>query len=222
MTTSRHRAGVCRICGDPRRTYMEALLLQGRSYLSLSEEFGINRSAIGRHSREHMPVSAVKVNRPGRKPAGSALPEPPGLPDASGSDRLAVLVVQVEQQLRAASATGSPQQVVAVARELRALLRDQRAAESAEGGSAGGAVLDLHTSPEWIATRDAIHTALTPFPDARVAVAAALAKLGAGEPPETGVSGPQGTGGTSVYPGTPPEAPARDLAPAAASEEAAP
>ena len=91
--------------------------------------------------------------------------------------RLEALIERIEKVLADAESGRRHTVVLAAARELRTAL-ETVARISGELDQRPTTVVNLATSAEWIELQTVILTALAPYPDARMAVAAALAPLG--------------------------------------------
>ena len=143
-------ARACSVCSRPDAGAINALLADGRSARSVALELGLSEDAVQRHAQRH-------TGRGG--PA--TRPHPAAPATVATGDPLDELV----DALRTQALAGNP-----------ALVHQYRLALSAQADvrHAAPPVRDLATEPEWIAVRTAILRALEPFPDARLAVAAAV------------------------------------------------
>jgi DNA-binding PucR family transcriptional regulator len=159
---------ICTVCDHPDRSHIEERLVGGESYASIADRTGLGRMALARHKRDHSPLWLAKMTRP---------------VDASTStgtvqQRLEALIERIEKVLADAESGRRHTVVLAAARELRAAL-ETVARISGELDQRPTTVVNLATSAEWIELQTVILTALAPYPDARTAVAGALAPLGA-------------------------------------------
>jgi hypothetical protein len=150
---------VCSVCSRPNAGLINQFLLEGRSARSLAAEFELSADAVERHRNRHLPAGALGGFVSSRRAR-------------STGDPLAELI----SSLRARALSGSD----AAAREYRLALAAQSDAKHAAPPSR-----DLETEPEWIRVRSTLLEALWPFPEARVAAAAALLSMGLeGDPDE--------------------------------------
>lgn len=159
----------CSICSHEDRQAIDEALVSGTGYRNLAERFSVSLAALSRHRNEHVSAAlqAVVVERE-REAAGSLL------------DRVESLIGRTEALLSSAEATGKVAQALGAVRELRALLELLGKASGELKPDGLVQVLNVQTSPEWLAIRQAVLLALAPHPEARVAVAGALAELEAG------------------------------------------
>jgi hypothetical protein len=135
----------CSVCARSDAGAIDELLRSGRSARAVALEVDLGEDAVLRHRTRHL----------GRRS------EPPPS-DPSGLDPLDELV----DALRRRALDGD----AVVAREYRLAL----AAQSAQAHATAPPV-ELATTREWLDLRSRLLEALEPFPDARIAVAEALA-----------------------------------------------
>jgi hypothetical protein len=139
----------CTICISPSAGAINELLRSGRPAQVVADEFGVGHRSMQRHAKAHL----------GRLVALT----PIATNDVLVGDPLEELVVA----LRGRALAGDP----VVAREYRLALAAQTVAMHATAPRR-----DLASEPEWIAVRTNMLKALQPYPEARRAVADALAK----------------------------------------------
>lgn len=144
----------CTVCRLPSAGSVDELLRSGRSVRSVAVELGISRDALGRHARAHLGRRTALVN--GSAPVNGLPPVAHPLDELVGA-------------LRQRALTGDP----AVSREYRLAIMAQADAEHAQAPT-----IDLASQPEWIALRARLLEALEPFPEARLAVVAAIGDTG--------------------------------------------
>ena len=167
----------CTICRHPRRTDIEAALLAGRSTYSIGAEFQVSRSAVQRHKAEG------HLSRTLKKATNSAI-----IPDAKRDEILALvqtdemvkwlksLLAKSVRILNTAEESGDLKTALAGIHEARAniVALQQVATGMAQVGTLNQQV-NVGLSPdEYQKTVSRIIRALEPFPDARIAVLAAL------------------------------------------------
>jgi hypothetical protein len=97
---------------------------------------------------------------------------------ARAQDRLEDLYGRARAVLESAEAEGRHPIALQAVRELRGIV-ELLARLTGELDSRPDVVVNITTTSEWIAVQTVILTALDPYPDARLAVAEALAPLGA-------------------------------------------
>jgi hypothetical protein len=150
----------CTVCRHPQVDEINEAAARGVPSRTISDRFGPKRSAIMRHAAAHLPVGVIEKAR-------------------------AVELVRAEDLLgQLAELQASALAVLAKAESIG----DLRAATGAIGQARGNLELiakligelreaptvSLIIAPEWLDMRGAILLALGPFPEARLAVAAAL------------------------------------------------
>lgn len=156
----------CSVCTHDDRQAIDEALVSGTPYRNLAEQFSVSLAALSRHRSDHVSAAlqAVVVERE-RDAAASLL------------DRVESLIERTERILSASEETGKVAQALGAVRELRALLELLGKASGELKPDGLVQVLNVQTSPEWLAIRQAILGALQSHPEARMAVAGALAEL---------------------------------------------
>ena len=151
----------CTVCDHPQREAIDKALVEGQSSnLALSALHGVSESALRRHKKRHVPASlALAQDAHEVAQADNLLDQLEGLRrEAHAIKDLAL----GDSEYRTAL-TGIRELVRIV--ELMAKVRGELAQEGA---------ISIILAPEWVALRTVILTALTPFPEARLAVARAV------------------------------------------------
>jgi hypothetical protein len=159
---------VCTICASARRDSMEAELLTGQPMRQIALRYGVGESAIARHRDAHLSPAIAKVEAE----RGSKL-----------LNRVEHLITRTEAILTTAEESGKVSVALSAVREMRELLRLLGNA-SGELDERPSVTVNLLASPEWLTVRARIVAALAPFPDAREAVALALAGADGARPTE--------------------------------------
>jgi hypothetical protein len=136
---------------------VDALLGEGRSARSVALGLGLSEDAVQRHARRHL---ATRRSAPQK---AAKLPKPP----ETGGAALDELV----RALRAQALAGNP----AIVHQYRLALQAQSDVRHAAPPSR-----DLASELEWIALRTVMLAALEDHPEARLAIATALAAAGMG------------------------------------------
>ena len=171
----------CTVCQHPQRYEVEKGLVEGRSYRELAGQFGLSRSALGRHHQAHLPGhlrQALQADEARRVEKLS------GHRDSRQAEetRQALDVVQQLKIINSACL-----EVLKNAREakrdgtlLQAVDRIHRQIELQArllGDLETGPQVNILLAPEWAEVRQIIFVALAPHPEARTAVAEALKAL---------------------------------------------
>lgn len=162
-------ARVCTVCGHPNRDTIDDGLVTGVSYRELQRRFDVTPSALSRHRLRHLSpaLTALKIDYA-------------NLDRETLLDRIEVLFTRTEALLGAAMKSGSMAQALGAMRELRQLL-ELLGRATGELDTRPVTVVNLQTSPEWLAVRAALFAALQPYPAAREAVSGRLLQLEAGD-----------------------------------------
>lgn len=152
----------CTVCESPHRAKVDEGLVGGRSALSMSKVYALGERAIGRHKLAHLSpaLTAVVVKREERR-AESLV------------DRLESLIAKIEQLVESSHRDGAAGQMLAAARELCGCI-ELYAKLTSEITERPSTVVNLLAAPEVTELVARLLRALAPFPDARVAAAAAL------------------------------------------------
>lgn len=159
----------CTICIHDDRDAIDESLVSGKPFRPIAERFSVSVAALSRHRSDHVSAAlkAVVVER-ARDQAETLM------------DRVEGLIVRTERLLEASESSGKVAQALGAVRELRALLELLGKASGELKPDGLVQVLNVQTAPEWLAIRQVILAALSPHPEARVAVAGALAQLEVG------------------------------------------
>jgi hypothetical protein len=157
----------CTVCSHPERRAIDKVLALGQmAKRTIAQRYGLGYYAVLRHEDEHLPARLAKAQE--------------------GMDVRAAL--DVVQQLKAINAASL--EVLAQARAqgkgglvLFAVDRIQKQIELQAkllGELDERPTINVLLAPEWLLVRSTLLEALSPFPDARVAVASRLQALEAG------------------------------------------
>lgn len=153
----------CTVCGHPSREAIDRALVGGAAIAALSREWLLSEDALARHRDAHLPKLLRAAHAEAE--AGRALDVVAQL-RAINQDSLAIL--------RAARAQGEHELAL---RAIDRLLRQVELQAKLLGDLDERPQINVVASPEWLAVRAALLEALAPYPEARVAVAARLARL---------------------------------------------
>lgn len=153
----------CAICSHEDREEIDRRIVGGASIVSIADTFGMSRPSVTRHRDNHLSEAIRGV-----------------VMDERTDDLLEEirrLKGRVERILDHAEERGQIAPALGAVRELRSLLELLGKVTGEIDNSTTVQVVNLQTSPEWLETRQTILGALEAHPDARVAVAEALAEL---------------------------------------------
>ena len=151
----------CSVCGHGQREAIDAALVAGEPYRNIAERFGPSIAALSRHNAAHIPASVAAAKGAAEAAQGGTL-----------LDRLEALTQDARRIGRKAEAAESYPAAIAAIREqariLEILLRV--AGELREHGDT------YIIAPAWVNLAARVTVALGPYPEARAAVAALLAR----------------------------------------------
>jgi len=155
----------CTICKHADREAINAALIEGQAYRNVSVRFGTSVASLQRHKAEHMPVALAKAR------------EVREANDISFADdlfaQLKALRNKAVKILNTAEAAGDLRTALLALREARATIE---LLLEVEGEINRNPQINILISPEWIELRTVILRTLAPFPEARFALADALAE----------------------------------------------
>lgn len=153
----------CTVCTHPERAAIDQALVKGAPNRRIAEEYGVTEQAIRRHLGGHVPEALAQAQAAEQTTRADALLEQV---DALRSHALSILLkAEKAGELRTAL------YAIREARETIALLLE------VEGRIQRGNVVNVLVAPQWLTIRAVIVQALTDYPEARAAVAAALQQV---------------------------------------------
>jgi len=184
----------CRICHHARRDEIEAAIFGGAPFRTVAQRYGMKHPSVLRHRNQHMAEQLAAAAEARRAGGDGAAPSPPATspltassaPTSSGGRRQDTAeALDVLGQLRAINSAA-----LVVLRDARTagdgrlvLLAIDRIHRQLElqakllGELDDRPTINLLMAPEWILVRSTVLSALQPYPDATVAVSAALVAL---------------------------------------------
>ena len=168
----------CTVCNHAKRAAINRDLIAGRSVRDIAGQFQLSSSAVDRHKRDHLPATILKAKESREIAEGASLL---GQLRGLGDDTRAVLdaartFADAPKGERCADCVAGPQMALrAIARLERQLELQARIAGALRDGPAPPAADAGEQIAAWLRIREVIARALSPFPDAAAAVAAALA-----------------------------------------------
>lgn len=157
----------CTVCAHEARDAINEALVSGTRQCELVARYGLSKHAISRHSLHHIPAKLAK--------AREAM-------EVAEADNLLGLVLEHQATARRiakdAEATGEKRTVLLAVRELLRIVELQA---KLAGQLSDGPTVNVVLAPQWLEVRNAMLVALSPYPEARTAVAARLLELEAGD-----------------------------------------
>jgi hypothetical protein len=151
----------CTICAHAQREAIDAALVAGQPLRDMSALFRVSEDALARHKTRHLPAALALAQ--GAQEA------------AHGDDLLAqvrVLQGKALEILAKAEAAGQLNVALQGVREARGCL--ELLARLLGELQEAGPTVNVLVMPEWLTLRTRLLIALDPYPDARLAVAAAM------------------------------------------------
>jgi hypothetical protein len=154
----------CSICTSEHRDEIDRLLVVGSSMRAMAGRFGCGRSSLMRHKAAHLSPAIVQVAKEHEADRIVTL-----------LDRVSRLVDAAESILKTAQDTGKASLALSAIREVRESLKLLGAASGELRDGPTVQILNVASSPDWIGMRTRLLMALEPWPEAKIAAAAALA-----------------------------------------------
>ena len=181
----------CTVCGHKERQAIDKALVAGESFRNISQHFGRSAAALFRH-KEHVTGALVKAAERREERHGASLLDQ--VEDLTAESQ--GLLSRVLQTLFPPGSQNGEKQAVspkdakdasAVVRDVRENLRfiAQLTGQLKGDGATVNIGIGILASPEWGRISSAVLGALPPYPDARAAVADALARLSGDTAPGT-------------------------------------
>ena len=153
----------CTICRHKSREDIECALIERTPFRYIAAQHAVSASALVRHFDDHLP---------------DALPKAKDVEDAAHAD---TILGQVQDLRDRAMKILDDAETKRDFRNALAAIREARGCLELLGKLAGklaeGATVNILVTAEWQAVQMSLIDALSPYPDARIAVAAALGRL---------------------------------------------
>jgi len=149
----------CKVCGHPDRDNIDINLVAGISFRDLSRRFKIDKSALHRHKKNHIPTTLVKAEKTKELSRANNLIE-----------KIEELRVKAERILRKAEANGDYRTALSGIRELTRIIEILARMQ----GEIQNQNINIVLNTEWIELRTIILNALDEFPEAKIKVAEAI------------------------------------------------
>lgn len=151
----------CSICTHERRGEIEALLIEGVSYRAISGQFGVSKSAVERHAADHLPEGLLQAH------GAEELARADDLLDQVRDLQARTLSILVDTE----TSKDHPTALRAIGEARRNL---ELLAKLTERLGDGSTTVNIQIDAR---TQSVILEALTPYPEARVAVSEALRQV---------------------------------------------
>lgn len=149
----------CSICTDDRLSEIDEAIASGRSLRDVAKTFGFKKDQVFRHKRAHLPVARLHLltEAHATAEAGRAL---------SLLERVKKLVERVERLAETAEKDGHAALLLQATKELRETYRLEGSLSGELDERPTVNVLNLTTTPEWLALRTGLLRALRRHPEA--------------------------------------------------------
>ena len=153
----------CTVCAHPQLAAINKALVAGTALRNIAEQYARSSTALFRHRNEHIPAALSQARE---AEAVAQADDLLGQLRDLQATTLAILTTakDADEPLTALKAIGEVRRNV----ELLAKLLGQLDTRP---------VVNLTIAPEWLALRGRLVTALAPYPEARVAVAAVISEV---------------------------------------------
>lgn len=159
----------CSICPREDRPAIDADIVAGAPNRAIARQYDVGKDAVARHRANHISGALARVISE-REEAGPR----------TALDRLEELHGRAMRVLDAAETEGKASLSLAAIRELRSLTETLAKITGELDERPNVQVLNVATSPEWLALRAGLMDALAPYPEAAQAVAGRLLALESG------------------------------------------
>jgi hypothetical protein len=150
----------CSICIHPQRPAIDRALIAGEAFRNIAERFGTSATALTRHKKDHVPARVAKAQEAKQVANADDL-----------LTQLKALRNKAISLLNQAEAAGDFRTALAGIREARGCIETLL---EVEGELDRRGTINVLVLPEWVALRGRILQAMTPYPEARAALAVAL------------------------------------------------
>jgi hypothetical protein len=162
----------CTACSHPQRPEIDRALVDGITYRTIADRFGLSETALKRHRGEHLPGHVAKAHEAAKVADADDL-----LQQLKALRNKAIAILQK------AETAGDYRTALMGIREARGCIE---VLMEVEGELDRRGVVNITVSADWVEIRSAILVALHPYPDAAQAVAGRLQTLEGGLRHEAG------------------------------------
>jgi transposase-like protein len=157
----------CTICSHENRAKIDrALVSRSASYRDIAGQYGVSKTAVSRHTKEHLPQLLAKAHE---------------AEEAARADELLTDVRRIQARtLLALRRAEEAEDWLTMLKAVREARENVRLLGELRGKLEARPVVNLHMHPEYVEARTLIIQALGSFPEARDAVVSALESGGNG------------------------------------------
>jgi hypothetical protein len=153
----------CTVCVHPEVETINRMLVEGETYQTISNRFGISNQAVGRHARNHLPKAMLKAEE---------------VKEVVAADNLLAEVEDLKRQAQVIKDRAEKAGDLRTALQgIRELVRIVELLAKLRGELDERPTVNVLLSPQWVLIRTTLMDALRPFPDARAAAARALLEV---------------------------------------------
>jgi len=171
----------CTICDHADRAAIDEALINNGPYRTITDRYGISKTALIRHKQSHIPELLSKSQEIQSQKAAALVEivEEKEAQEAGQADglvsQLKELMARTERIFSKAEESGDLRTALSAVKEGRGNLE---LLGKLLGELQDGATLNLYVNPVWIDLRAVILTALEPYPEAKGALIDALSRPG--------------------------------------------
>ena len=156
----------CTACSHPQRPEIDRALVDGTTYRTIADRYGLSETALKRHKSDHIPGHVAKAQ---------------DAREAADADDLLTQLKALRNKaisiLQKAETSGDYRTALMGIREARGCIETLM---EVEGELDRRGVVNVIVAPEWVHLRTVIVTALASHPEARQAVTMALEAVAGG------------------------------------------
>ncbi len=156
----------CTVCASADVRAVDEAIVTGTPVRQIAQRYNLGEHAIARHRDGHLSPALVAAEAERGHDHVQTL-----------VDRIEALIGHAEDILQQAKVTGSAAQALGAIRELRGLLELFGRASGELQPDGPRITVNVLSTVEWLAARQAVVEALAPFPEARAAVGRRLIEL---------------------------------------------
>lgn len=160
------REPTCKVCTHIERPEIDRQLASGDTNRGIGEKYGIGKDSVRRHRERHL-APALKSVSTRRETQGAV----------RASDRAEDLYQKASRILETAEEAGQGALALSAIKELRATVELLAKLSGELDDRPQVNIVNVQSSPEWLAIQAQMMQALTSYPDARIAVAGALEQM---------------------------------------------
>jgi hypothetical protein len=157
----------CTACSHPQRPEIDQALVEGATYRTIADRFGLSETALKRHKADHLPGHVARAQEAAQVADADDL-----LKQLKALRNKAISILQQAEK------AGDFRTALMGIREARGCIETLM---EVEGELDRRGVTNIIVNPEWVQIRTAILVALHPYPDAAQAVAGRLAVIEGGK-----------------------------------------